>query len=127
MVSGYPVGLPVCRSSNRVRTFLRRGCPEPMLPPVPEGQLLILRLGIASSETQPDYSVSFSWSRLGSTRTADRRCHGDSALRAFLNEVGIRPDLVDAAIMALRTSTEHRILHVYLTPEWLSQLGLNAT
>ncbi len=94
---------------------------------MPEGQLLILRLGIASNETATDYSVSFSWSRLGSTPTADRRCHGDSALRAFLNEVGIRPDLVDSAIRALRTPTEYRILHVHLTPEWLTQLGLSAT
>jgi len=84
-------------------------------------------LGIASNETATDYSVSFSWSRLGSTPTADRRCHGDSALRAFLNEVGIRPDLVDSAIRALRTPTEYRILHVHLTPEWLTQLGLSAT
>jgi hypothetical protein len=94
---------------------------------MPEGQLFILRLGVASSETKDDYSVSFSWSRPGSTPTADRRCHGDSALRAFLNEVGIRPDEVDTAIRALRTSTEHRIVHVYLTSEWLSQLGLSAT
>ena len=94
---------------------------------MPEGQLLILRLGRASSETTTDYSVSFSWSRLGSTPTADRRCRGDSALRALLNEVGIRPDQVDTAIRALRASTEHRILHVYLTPEWLTQLGLSAT
>src|SRR5260370_8736327 len=90
---------------------------------MPEGQLFILRLGVASSETQTDYSVSFSWSRPGSTPTANRRCHGDSALRAFLNEVGIRPELVDAAIRALHTSTEYRILHVYLTPDWLSQSG----
>jgi hypothetical protein len=94
---------------------------------MPEGQLLILRLGPASNETKTDYSVSFSWSRLGSTPTADRRCHGDSALRAFLNDVGVRSDEVAAAIRALRTSTEHRILHVYLTPEWLTQLGLSAT
>src|SRR5437667_12583897 len=94
---------------------------------MPEGQLLILRLGIASSETKADYSISFSWSRLGSTPTADRRCHGDSALRAFLNDVGIRADQVDTAIRALRTSTEHRILHVYLTLEWLTQLELSAT
>jgi hypothetical protein len=92
---------------------------------MPEGQLLILRLGLASRETKTDYSVSFSWSRLGSTPTADRRCHGDSALRAFLNEVGIRPDQVDTAIRVLRTSTEHRILHVHLTLEWLTQLGLS--
>jgi len=94
---------------------------------MPEGQLLILRLDLATNETATDYSVSFSWSRLGSTPTADRRCHGDSALRAFLNEVGIRPDLVDSAIRALRTPTEYRILHVHLTPEWLTQLGLSAT
>ena len=94
---------------------------------MPEGQLLILRLGIASSEIKADYSISFSWSRLGSTPTADRRCHGDSALRAFLNDVGIRADQVDTAIRALRTSTEHRILHVYLTLEWLTQLELSAT
>ncbi len=93
---------------------------------MPKGQLLTLRPGLATNETATDYSVSFSWSRPGSTPTADRRCHGDSALRAFLNEVGIRPDLVDAAMRALHTSAEHRILHVYLTPEWLTQLGLSA-
>jgi len=92
-----------------------------------EGQLLILRLGPAFNETKTDYSVSFSWSRLGSTPTADRRCHGDSALRAFLNEVGLHPELVDAAIRALHTSTEHRIPRVSLTREWLTQLGLSAT
>jgi hypothetical protein len=93
---------------------------------MPEGQLLILRLGVASNDTKADFSVSFSWSRPGSTPTADRRCHGDSALRAFLNDVGVRPDEVDTAIRALRMSTEHRILHVYLTPEWLTQLSLGA-
>ncbi len=94
---------------------------------MPEGQLLILRLGLPSNEAKTDYSISFSWSRQGSTPATDRRCHGDSALRAFLNEVGLRPDLVDAAIRALHTSIEHRILHVYLTAEWLTQLGLSAT
>jgi hypothetical protein len=92
---------------------------------MPEGHLLIVRLREASSEA--DYSVSFCWSRWGSTPTTDRRCHGESALRAFLNDVGIRTDEVDTAIRALRTSTEHHIPQVDVTTEWLAQLGLHAT
>ncbi len=55
---------------------------------------------------------------------ADRRCHGEHGLRAFLEEAEIRPDAIDTAILRLRTATEYELLDVFLTPERLTQLGL---
>jgi hypothetical protein len=92
-------------------------------PPMPEGRLIILRLDVTGSGTPGDFLVYFAPHPRGPL-PADRRCHGEHGLRAFLEEAEIRPDMIDTAILGLRTATEYEILNVYLTPERLAQLGL---